>query len=105
MAHSCDGSVQRIERAIEERPMAKKKDALDNGETFVVREATILPITVNKITTPHVSFMGEAPEEGEKIIVVLHNGAAYTGVAHEVISSEGEVMIQMRDGLKPLPKE
>lgn len=43
----------------------------------------------------------EAPAKGAKIKVKLDNGVTYTGTVHDSTMADGEVLVELRDGLTP----
>lgn len=73
------------------------------GET--PRTATIVRLTQDGVSHPMVLCEGyPKPDEGSAFSFILDNGVEYVGEVKETTASDGQMLVEFVDGIKPVRK-
>lgn len=68
----------------------------------LITDARIIRMPRDDKSTPALIYAAEsAPSKGSKIMVKLANGVTYVGTVLDATQSDGEVLVELRDGLAP----
>ena len=56
-------------------------------------------------TAPALIFKGDVPAAGTVLRATLANGVTYRGTVADATEADGEVLVEFKDGLSPVPTE
>ncbi|WP_232272197.1 hypothetical protein [Thiosulfatihalobacter marinus] len=61
------------------------------------------PLSSDRPGHPYALFKGQAPAIGKKMVFTMPNGVTYEGTVEAAVEADGEVLVEFKDGLKPVP--
>ncbi|MBO29081.1 MAG: hypothetical protein CML61_10070 [Rhodobacteraceae bacterium] len=74
---------------------AKESNTITGGKL-----ATVGPGT--GVSHPALLYSGEAPQKGASIKFILDNGVEYEGTVADATASDGNVLVEFKDGITPV---
>ena len=54
------------------------------------------------VSTPAALYDGKAPKVGQRLHFKLANGVTYTGIVADATEADGNVLVEFKDGIKPV---
>lgn len=70
-----------------------------------IKGARIVRINNDGVSAPCIVYDGEEPAKGSTIKFELDNGVTYSGKVADVTSADGNVLVEFKDGIVPVPEK